>query len=95
VKLELAPDDRPFLPRGVRMHQDRVRGGTALLAPEKAVMLDAIGVAILSRVTGEASFAAIVADLAAAYDAPSERIEADVQRFLIGLRERMFLGVAQ
>ncbi|MFC6687261.1 pyrroloquinoline quinone biosynthesis peptide chaperone PqqD [Jhaorihella thermophila] len=93
MRLELAPAERPFLPRGVRMARDRVRGGAVLLALEKAIALDAIGEAILSRVTGEATFAEIVADLAATYDAPEGRIAEDVQRFFVGLRARRYLEV--
>ncbi|MDJ0859690.1 MAG: pyrroloquinoline quinone biosynthesis peptide chaperone PqqD [Dinoroseobacter sp.] len=95
MNLAIAPNDRPYLPRGVRLHKDKVRGGTVLLAPEKAVALDTIGEAILTRVTGDASFAEIVADLAATYKAPAEQIEGDVQAFLQGLRARVFLMVAQ
>jgi coenzyme PQQ biosynthesis protein PqqD len=93
MTLELAATDRPFLPRGVRVQRDRVRGGMVLLAPEKAIQLDAIGEAILSRLTGDASFEQIVSDLAETYAAPRDQIEADVQRFLVGLRARMYLGV--
>ena len=93
MTLALAPSDRPYLPRGVRMIADNVRGGTVLLCPEKAIALDAIGEAILSRVDGSASFKEIVAGLAAAYDAPAEQIAGDVQRFLAGLRARMYLSV--
>ena len=42
----------PALPRGVRLHHDRVRGGWVLLAPERAVTLDTIAHAILSEVDG-------------------------------------------
>lgn len=93
MTLALAPDDRPYLPRGVRMRADHVRGGQVLLAPEKAVALDPIGEAILSRVNGQASFAEIVDDLATAYSAPRAQIEGDVQTFLQGLRARVFLMV--
>lgn len=93
MSLALAQTDRPYLPRGVRMHDDHVRERTVLLAPEKAVALDEIGVAILTRVTGEATFSEIVQDLARTYNAPPERIEEDVQRFLTGLRARVYLMV--
>ncbi len=93
MTLDLAAEDVPYLPRGVRLTTDRVRGGTVLLAPEKAVTLDAIGEAILSRVTGAASFGEIVADLAATYDAPVDQIRGDVQTFMVGLRARVFLMV--
>ena len=94
MTLALAPTDRPYLPRGVRLMADRVRGGLVLLAPEKAVALDAVGEAILSRVDGQTSLAALVDQLAAAYDAPRAEIEKDVQAFLQGLRARMFLMVS-
>ena len=93
MTLELTATDRPYLPRGVRMHKDRVRGGVVLLAPEKAILLDDIGVAILSRVDGNRRFGEIIADLAETFKAPTEQIETDVQRFLGGLRARMYLGV--
>ncbi|MCB4456797.1 pyrroloquinoline quinone biosynthesis peptide chaperone PqqD [Leisingera sp. McT4-56] len=93
MTLALAPSDRPFLPRGVRLAADKVRGGAVLLCPEKAIALDAIGEAILSLVDGSRSFEDIVAGLAAAYDAPAEQIAGDVQRFLAGLRARMYLAV--
>lgn len=95
MNLTIAPTDKPYLPRGVRLHHDKVRGGTVLLAPEKAVALDQIGETILTRVTGTASFAEIVSDLATTYNAPAEQIEGDVQTFLQGLRARVFLMVAE
>ena len=95
MSLAFAQDDRPCLPRGVRLHKDTVRGTIVLLAPEKAIELDEIGVAILSRVTGQARFAEIIADLASIYQAPVEQIEPDVQRFLIGLRARLYVMVEQ
>lgn len=93
MTLELGATDLPYLPRGVRVIEDRVRGGKVLLGPEKAIALDAIGDAILSRVNGKASFGEIVADLALTYDAPEDQIKQDVKRFLMGLRARMFLAV--
>lgn len=93
MSLALSPTDRPYLPRGVRIHADRVRGSTVLLAPEKAIELDDIGVAILSRVTGEATFGQIIDDLAATYNAPADQIAEDVQRFMVGLRARLYLMV--
>ncbi len=95
MNLELAAGDRPCLPRGVRVVEDRVRGGKVLLGPEKAIALDPIGEAILSRVDGNASYGDIIDDLAATYDAPVQQIAQDVQRFMIGLRARMFLEIAQ
>jgi pyrroloquinoline quinone biosynthesis protein D len=80
----------PCLPPGVRLHWDAVRGSHVLLAPERALMLDEVGHAILSRVDGETVVAALVAGLAADFDAPVEEVGPDVAEFLAHLaRERL------
>ena len=81
----------PVLPRGVRVRQDAVRGQPVLLGPERALMLDPVGAAILSRVDGRNTVDRIVADLAAAYDAPAEVIRGDVVAFLADLADRRLL----
>jgi len=86
--------DVPALPRGVRLHYDRVREAWVLLAPERAVTLDAIGHAILSEVDGQRSFGEITQKLADKYDAPADRIAEDSAGFLSALRDRRFLDVA-
>ncbi|MCA0997149.1 pyrroloquinoline quinone biosynthesis peptide chaperone PqqD [Alloyangia pacifica] len=83
----------PFLPRGVRLHRDKVRGGWVLLAPERAVTLDAIAHAILSEVDGRRSFAEITETLATRYAAPPEQIAKDAASFLKALEARRFLDV--
>lgn len=84
----------PVLPRGVRLHYDGVRGTWVLLAPERAVMLDAIGQAILAEIDGTRSFGEIAATLAARYQAPPETIAADSAGFLAALAARRFLEFA-
>ena len=84
----------PVLPRGVRLHWDRVRESWVLLAPERAITLDQVGHAILSEVDGSRSFGEITAELAAKYSAPQEQIAKDSAGFLGALRERRFLEVA-
>jgi pyrroloquinoline quinone biosynthesis protein D len=80
----------PVLPPGVRLHWDAVRSRHVLLAPERALMLDEIGHAILSRVDGITAVEALVAGLAADFEAPLEEVGADVADFLEGLaRERL------
>lgn len=91
--IALADEAVPFLPRGVRLHEDRVRGMTVLLAPERALKLDSVGVAILGEIDGARSFGAIVASLAARYDAPVEQIAKDARAFLDGLVARRILEV--
>ncbi|MBV0892079.1 pyrroloquinoline quinone biosynthesis peptide chaperone PqqD [Paracoccus sp. Z118] len=74
--------DRPFLPRGVRLHHDRVRDVPVLLGPETALMLDPVGQAVLAEVDGQRDIATISAALAERYAAPVEMIEGDVIEFL-------------
>lgn len=80
----------PVLPPGVRLHWDAVRGTHVLLAPERALMLDEVGHAILARVDGVTEVEALVAGLAADFEAPVEEVGPDVAEFLQGLaRERL------
>ena len=76
----------PRLPRGVRIHDDRVRGVPVLLGPERALILDDIGAAILAEVDGARSIATITDRLATLYNAPRDEIEGDVQAFLDDLQ---------
>lgn len=89
----IEPDDIPWLPRGVRLQDDRVRGIKVLQAPERAMQLDSIGETILSELDGRRSLRAIAAELAARYDAPVGRIQADMRDFLTGLIERRMVFV--
>ncbi|MEP3847508.1 MAG: pyrroloquinoline quinone biosynthesis peptide chaperone PqqD [Paracoccaceae bacterium] len=86
--------DIPTLPRGVRLHFDKVRDKWVLLAPERAVTLDPIGHAILSEVDGARSFGEIAQALADKYNAPADQIAADSAGFLNALRDRRFLDVS-
>ena len=87
----ISPDARPRLPRGVRLTHNEAQGGWVLLAPERVFKADAISVEILKRCTGEATFAAIVDDLAATFTAPRDRIETDVTALLRGLADKKLL----
>ena len=87
----IPPDSRPRLPRGVRLTHNEAQGGWVLLAPERIFKADAIAAEILKRCTGEATLAAIVDDLVAAFRAPRERIHADVTKILSGLAEKKLL----
>jgi pyrroloquinoline quinone biosynthesis protein D len=84
-------DSRPRLPRGVRLVHNEAQGGWVLLAPERVFKADAVSAEVLKRCTGEATFATIVDDLAAAYAAPRERILADVTTMLRGLADKRLL----
>ncbi|MDW4498652.1 pyrroloquinoline quinone biosynthesis peptide chaperone PqqD [Sulfitobacter sp. D35] len=90
----VAPEEVPVIPRGVRLHHDRVRDQWVLLAPERAVALDPVGHAILAEIDGSRSFGAITESLAAKYDAPVDQIAADAGGFLRSLMDRRILEVA-
>lgn len=85
--------DVAYLPRGVRTHRDQVRDTDVLLGPERVLMLDQIGLAILSRLNGAVTVADISADLAKTFAAPLDVIEADVIEYLADLRDKGFVHV--
>jgi pyrroloquinoline quinone biosynthesis protein D len=87
----IAPDTCPRLPHGVRLVHNEAQGGWVLLAPERVFKADAIAAEILKRCTGEATFAAIVDDLAKTYSAPRDRILVDVTTLLRGLADKKLL----
>ena len=90
-KAEIPADAKPRLPRGVRLTHSEVQGGWVLLAPERIFKADAIAAEILKRCTGEATFAAIVDDLAANFKDTRERIETDVASLLRSLADKRLL----
>jgi len=87
----IAADARPRLPRGVRLTHSEAQGGWVLLAPERIFKADAVAAEILKRCTGEATFDAIVDDLARTFNAPRERIAADVGAMLRGLVDKRLM----
>jgi pyrroloquinoline quinone biosynthesis protein D len=87
----IAPDARPRLPRGVRLVHNEAQGGWVLLAPERVFKADAIAAEIVKRCTGEATFDAIVDDLAATFAAPRERIATDAGALLRGLVDKRLM----
>ena len=89
----LDPSGKPRLPRGVRLKHDEVRNEWVLLAPERMLKLNLVSVEILKRCTGEATLAAIVDDLAQAFTAPRDKIEADVGVMLSGLVRKRLVDV--
>ena len=82
---------RPRLPRGVRLKRDEVRGRWTLLAPERIFEVDATAAAVLELCDGERDLAAIVAELAARYNAPTAVIEKDVVAMLADLKAKRVL----
>jgi len=89
----VTPHQVPYLPRGVRRHYDKVRDTHVLLGPERALMLDETGQAILAELDGTRSIDQIATDLAARYNAPAEAISADMIEFLSGLVDKQMVWI--
>jgi len=87
----IAADAKPRLPRGVRLVHNEAQGGWVLLAPERVFKADPIAAEIVKRCTGEATFDAIVDDLASTYKAPRDRIATDVGALLRGLVDKRLM----
>ncbi|WP_299693681.1 pyrroloquinoline quinone biosynthesis peptide chaperone PqqD [uncultured Tateyamaria sp.] len=89
----MSPEDVPFLPRGVRTQFDAVRKVDVLLGPERVLVLDQVGTAVLGQLDGEASLSEISEALAQVYDAPLDVIAPDVVAFVEDLRDRGMVHV--
>jgi pyrroloquinoline quinone biosynthesis protein D len=72
----------PRLPRGVRLHFDRVRDAHVLLAPERAFNVDDVAVMVLKLVDGSRTIASLAEELATRFNADPAVIERDVTRML-------------
>lgn len=81
----------PSLPRGVRLHYDKVRETHVLLGPERALILDDISQIILSQLDGERSVGVICAQLAKKYTAPIDQITKDTLALLTDLANKRLL----
>lgn len=78
----------PRLPRGVRLHFDRVREAHVLLAPERAFSVDERAVSVLKLVDGTRNVGTIAAELATQFNADAAVIERDVAAMLGGLIDK-------
>ncbi len=83
----------PKLPHGVRLKEDKVRQRWVLLAPERILEPDDIAVEIIRRCDGQASFGAIVDDLARSFEADRETVARDVETILSFLSERRMVDL--
>jgi pyrroloquinoline quinone biosynthesis protein D len=91
----IASDARPSLLPFVRLQRDEVRERWVLQAPERVLVLDDSGRAILECCDGTAAVASIVDRLASEYDAPREVIEHDVHAVLTLLADKGFLSLGE
>ena len=83
------------LPRGVRLHEDPVRKQIVLLAPERALALDEIAVAIVRALDGVRSLDDIASEFARDFGAPKEQILADMIEFAQEFANRRMLEIVR
>jgi pyrroloquinoline quinone biosynthesis protein D len=88
MSIELTQTTIVRLPSGVRLKKDEVRDRFVLLAPERAVVVDPIAVAILNEIDGVKTFDAIIKSLAAKFAADPQVITSDVRNFILDLSNR-------
>ncbi|MBP1850344.1 pyrroloquinoline quinone biosynthesis peptide chaperone PqqD [Rhizobium halophytocola] len=89
--VQISGDSVVRLARGVRLREDPVRGQTVLLAPERALALDEIAIAVVKALDGERTLQAIAADFAHQFDAPEDTILADIIAMIGAFSERRLL----
>ena len=82
---------RPALADFVRLQRDEVRQRWVLQAPERVLVLDDSGKAIVECFDGETSVDQIVDALVAEYQAPRDVIDHDVRAVVGLLEEKRFL----
>ncbi len=84
----IAAVSRPWLPRHVKLRHDAARGTWTILAPERVFTPDEIAVAVLQRCDGKRTVEDMAQDLSGIYDAPKERILADIVAMLQELSDK-------
>ena len=83
---------KPALPRHVKLRHDAARDTWTILAPERVFTPDAIAADVLRMCDGARTVDDIAAELAQSYNAPRQRILADVTSMLQELADK---GVVQ
>ena len=84
----IGPTSRPALPRHIKLRHDAARDRWTILAPERVFTPDAIAVAVLRLCDGSRSVETIAGELAQTYNAPKERILADITALLQDLADK-------
>jgi pyrroloquinoline quinone biosynthesis protein D len=82
---------RPRLAAKTKLRLDAKTGKHILLYPEKGLLLNPTGAAILALCTGEQTLSAIVMALAAQFQTEPGRLEPEVLSFVQGLLDRGLL----
>ena len=78
----------PHFAPGVRLHHDQARERWVVMAPERMFVPDETALEVLRLVDGARDLDAIIAALAAKFDAPREVIATDVRAMIDDLVAR-------
>src|SRR5882672_9576989 len=89
----IAATARPKIATRARLQTDKVTGKPILLYPEGVLVLNPTGHAIVSLCTGQATLNENVANLAARYQSPEQKLLPEVREYLERLRARNLLEV--
>jgi pyrroloquinoline quinone biosynthesis protein D len=84
----IAGGSKPAFPRHVKLWRDQARGRWVILAPERVFKLDDIAVAVLQLCDGTRTVEQIALELSVSYNAPRERILADITPMLQELADK-------
>lgn len=91
----LSRDDRPRLASKARLVRDRTSGRDVLLYPERGLGLNAVAAAVVRRLDGTRTVAALAAEVAAEHvGTPTAEVERDVIDFLEELGKRALIEAA-
>ena len=85
---------KPMLAAKAKLRLDAKSGKYVLLYPEKGLLLNPTGAAILKLCDGQHSLSAIVAALSAEFRSEAQVLEAEVLGFVQGLLDRGLLQAA-
>lgn len=88
-RVVIGPGSVPRFSPHIRFQEDKVGGRWVILGPERMFVPDEIAVQILRRMDGAKDVAAISAELAAAFGAPADQVQADVITMLQDLADKV------
>lgn len=94
TELALSLDLKPKLAPKTKLRLDPKTGKYVLLYPEKGLLLNPTGAAILKLCDGEHSLSAIVATLAVEFRSEPLALQGEVLAFVLALFDRGLLRVA-
>ncbi len=88
VRAIVTTASRPELPRHIKLRHDKARNAWTILAPERVFTPDAIAVAVLKLCDATRTVEDIAQELSKSYNAPKDRIVADITAMLQDLADK-------